>query len=338
MGRLTDRVQAQAVAQFAQDNNYPMFADIQSSIASQPNNIAYYDLLLTNQKFQTQVQEADLIIQFGDKLISKGLNQFIAQFTGEYWLIQKGDQHIDPNHRLTLRIDCEPIDWISTQAAMNTDSSFLSNLKAHNQRASDLITQNNEDNNLLSEINIVNSLDKQLITNNPLFIGNSMPVRICDMFMHQTPATIYTNRGASGIDGLIATAVGVATSSQQATTLLLGDTSFLYDLNSLALLKQLNKPFVIIVINNDGGAIFNLLPVPAQHKRDFYQLPHGLTFAEICKQFSMDYYQPKKIDEYKKNYQIAIKNCLSLIEICVKNEQTSQQLQQLKEHIQNATL
>jgi len=158
------------------------------------------------------------------------------------------------------------------------------------------------------------------------------------MFMHQTTATIYTNRGASGIDGLIATATGVAASSRLATTLLLGDTSFLYDLNSLALLKQLNKPFVIIVINNDGGAIFNLLPVPAQHKCDFYQLPHGLTFAEICKQFSIDYYQPKNIDEYENNYQISIKKHLSLIEICVKNEQTSLQLQQLKEHIQNATL
>jgi len=91
------------------------------------------------------------------------------------------------------------------------------------------------------------------------------------------------------------------------------------------------------VINNDGGAIFNLLPVPARHRQEFYQLPHGLTFAESCKQFSIDYYQPKQIDEFKDNYQKALTNGPSLIEITVKNDQTSEQLAALKKQIKNAT-
>ena len=62
-------------------------------------------------------------------------------------------------------------------------------------------------------------------------------------------------------------------------------------------------------------------------KQDYYQLPHGLTFADTCRQFAVDYYQPKQLDEFKANYQTATKNNLSLIEICVENDQTSKQLE-----------
>ena len=104
------------------------------------------------------------------------------------------------------------------------------------------------------------------------------------------PAHIYTNRGASGIDGLIATAAGVAAKADptQPTTVLLGDTSALFDLNSLALLRSLNSPFVLIIINNDGGNIFHMLPVPEhnQIREHFYQLPHGLNFPSQCRTIS----------------------------------------------------
>ena len=119
-------------------------------------------------------------------------------------------------------------------------------------------------------------------------------------------------------------------------TLLIGDTAFLYDLNSLALLKQLATPFVIVLINNDGGSIFNILPVPEDQKRTFYQLPHGLQFNAVCQQFSVAYYQPKTIDDFKLNYNEAIKkNHSALIEICVDNGQTFDQLNRLKALICN---
>ena len=339
VGRLQNKEQAQAIAQFAKKSHYPLFTDIQSSLAAQANNLCYYDLLLVNKAFQKELQQADIIIQFGDKLISKRLSQFIAQFNGEYWLIENGNQCIDPDHQLTKRINSDAGEWIDSQAKTLSviDKEWLEKLTQYNQQITEQTLKPFLANNRLSEINIVNALDKQLPNNNPLFIGNSMPIRLCDMFMRQNQTSVYSNRGASGIDGLLATAAGVSKAARQPTTLLIGDTSFLYDLNSLALLKQLNSPFIIIVINNDGGAIFNLLPVPAQQKQDFYQLPHGLTFADTCRQFSIDYYQPKQLDEFKANYQTATKNKLSLIEICVENDQTSKQLEQLKEQIQYAT-
>ncbi len=338
-GRLQDKNHAEAIAEFANNNHYPLLADIQSSITAQGNNLFYYDLLLVNKEFQAQLAQADIIIQFGDKLISKRLEQFVAQFNGEYWLIQNGNQCIDPNHQLNKRFASNACEWIKSQSnpLPTIEQNWLVKLTQYNQQISQQIITPFLANNRFCEINIVDALDKLLPADNPLFIGNSMPIRISDMFMKNNQSLVFSNRGASGIDGLLATAVGVAKNAQQVTTLLIGDTSFLYDLNSLALLKQLNHPFIIIVINNDGGAIFNLLPVPAQQKQEFYQLPHGLTFSDSCRQFSIDYYNPRQLDEFKGNYQTALKNRVSLIEISVKNDQTSIQLEQLKELIKDAT-
>jgi 2-succinyl-5-enolpyruvyl-6-hydroxy-3-cyclohexene-1-carboxylate synthase len=197
-----------------------------------------------------------------------------------------------------------------------------------------------------SEMMVIDRLDQllvkqqghQLINNNPLFIGNSMPIRLADMFMNNNQCQIFTNRGASGIDGLLASAVGIAKYSQKITTLLIGDNSFLYDLNSLALLKQLKTPFIVIVINNDGGAIFNHLPVPIEQKEAFYQMPHGLNFKASCQQFCIDYHNPNQLSDFEATYNLCLKGKHSLIEVSFENQQNAKQLEQLKEHIKYATI
>lgn len=86
-------------------------------------------------------------------------------------------------------------------------------------------------------------------------------VRLIDA-LSQLPAgyPVYSNRGASGIDGLLATAAGVQRASARPTLAIVGDLSALYDLNSLALLHQASAPLVLIVVNNNGGQIFPCCP------------------------------------------------------------------------------
>ena len=189
-----------------------------------------------------------------------------------------------------------------------------------------------------SEMSIVKQLDKQLPSNSPLFIGNSMPIRLADMLMTDNNSHIFTNRGASGIDGLLATTIGIAKHNNKTTTLLIGDNSFLYDLNSLALIKQLTSTFIIIVINNDGGAIFNQLPVPEKQKKTFYQLPHGLNFKASCEQFSIDYHNPNQLFDFEVTYNQCLRGKHSLIEVTLENQQSATQLEQLKENIKYATI
>ena len=339
IGRLKTNSNTQTLSEYASQHHIPLLCDIQSSSVSLSNNIAYYDLCLLRDDFSLALSKADVIVQFGEQLISKRLSQFIERFTGEYWLVNEGNTRIDPNHTVTKRFEYDIETWINTYlSSKNAMHKYCSEeLLSLSKKLEDNIVTPYFEKHQFNEINIARSLDKLLPDHSPLFIGNSMPVRLADMFMHSNYSKIFTNRGASGIDGLLATAVGIAKHSKQPMTLLIGDTSFLYDLNSLALLKQLECPFVIILLNNDGGSIFNLLPVPAQQKQDYYQLPHGYTFKPTCDQFGLQYYQPTSIETFEENYQSAIKQGSSLIEICIENSQSHEQLNQIKQLIQDAS-
>ena len=92
------------------------------------------------------------------------------------------------------------------------------------------------------------------------------------------------------------------------------------------------------MINNDGGAIFNLLPVPEKQRTDFYQLPHGLDFKASCEQFCIDYHNPNQLIDFKDTYNKCLQGKHSLIEVTLANQQSATQLEQLKEQINYATL
>jgi 2-succinyl-5-enolpyruvyl-6-hydroxy-3-cyclohexene-1-carboxylate synthase len=120
-----------------------------------------------------------------------------------------------------------------------------------------------------------------------LFYGSSMPIRDADFLAIHPPRGWHAgaNRGASGIDGLIASATGHAIGTGEPVVAFVGDVSALHDLNSLSLAAMVKTPLVIVVLNNDGGGIFRYLPI-AKHDDVFEALfttPHGLSFAPVAK-------------------------------------------------------
>jgi len=127
-----------------------------------------------------------------------------------------------------------------------------------------------------------------------VFAGNSMPVRYVDAFDRPTPRqlAVYGNRGASGIDGNVSTALGLAAASGRPVVALLGDITFYHDMNGLLSVGQhaLND-VTFVVTNNDGGGIFRRLPI-AQHDPPFTDLfltPHGLTFGHAAALYGLGY-------------------------------------------------
>ena len=186
-----------------------------------------------------------------------------------------------------------------------------------------------------SELGVCHRLN-QLIRGQ-LFVGNSMPARLMDMLGEagKGPSRVMTNRGASGIDGLIATAYGFAQSvqpgSNEPTTLLLGDLSALHDLNSLALLGKSSRPLVVILLNNDGGSIFRMLPVPTQDAllETYYCLPHGLHFEHAAAMFGLHYRAPTTLADFERDYAAALEKGVTLIEIKVPSSEVAEDLKAL---------
>jgi 2-succinyl-5-enolpyruvyl-6-hydroxy-3-cyclohexene-1-carboxylate synthase len=141
---------------------------------------------------------------------------------------------------------------------------------------------------------------------------------------------VYSNRGASGIDGLISTAAGVQRGTARPTLAIVGDLSALYDLNALALLRQASAPLVLIVVNNNGGQIFSLLPTPQSEREQFYLMPQHVHFEHAAAMFGLKYHNPQNWDELEQALAGAwSKAGATLIELVVKDTDGAHTLQQL---------
>ncbi|MFK7736335.1 MAG: 2-succinyl-5-enolpyruvyl-6-hydroxy-3-cyclohexene-1-carboxylic-acid synthase [Pirellulaceae bacterium] len=192
----------------------------------------------------------------------------------------------------------------------------------------------------LSEPAVSFFLSQELPPTSGLFIGNSMPIRDMDWFCERgdgdTVRNVAANRGASGIDGLIATAVGYAAGLQQPTTVLLGDLSALHDLNSMALVASSAWPLIIVVINNQGGHIFDLLPIrESKHFEQFFNTPHDFQFDGVAKMFGLPFKRVSQMDDFKEAYQIAASlNQSQVIEVATDRRTNIETRQRITKAIQ----
>ncbi|MFC7177495.1 2-succinyl-5-enolpyruvyl-6-hydroxy-3-cyclohexene-1-carboxylate synthase [Halosegnis marinus] len=115
-----------------------------------------------------------------------------------------------------------------------------------------------------------------------LFVSNSMPVRDLDRFAEPRAADITAlgNRGASGIDGITSTALGAGSATDDPLVLVTGDLAYYHDTNGLLAVGRFGLDATIVLINNDGGGIFHLLPIEAHDTFEgYFRTPHGLDFS-----------------------------------------------------------
>ena len=332
-GRIQDPVEAQRVVQLAERLGWPLLADLQSQIRFDNRNLIHMDLALQNSGFVTELARAEVLLQFGARLISKRLGQFIKQHPWQdYWLVDPQPARLDPDYRLRRRLVCTPRAF-ATAHPVNHRHLPWHRLAERQQGISGQIRRACD---RFSELGVCHRLT-QLIQGQ-LFVGNSMPARLMDMLGEtgKGPSRLMTNRGASGIDGLIATAFGFSLSSDEPTTLLIGDLSALHDLNSLALLGKGSRPLVVILLNNDGGSIFRMLPVPTKDAllETYYCLPHGLHFEHAAAMFGLHYRAPTTLAEFEQAYTAALKKPalekkVTLIEIKVPSSEVAEDLKTL---------
>ncbi|QXC38246.1 2-succinyl-5-enolpyruvyl-6-hydroxy-3-cyclohexene-1-carboxylic-acid synthase [Aeromonas jandaei] len=327
-GRITDPQQAEAAAELAERLGWPLLADIQSQLRFDRRNLIELDLALNNAAVAAELGRAEVLLQFGARLVSKRLGQFIKQQAWhDYWLVDPQPARLDPDYRLRNRLLCSAGTFASAHPVTASKAPWH-RLPALLQPVGQAIAAACDRFSELGVCHRINSLIE-----GQLFVGNSMPARLMDMLGEtgKGPSRVMTNRGASGIDGLIATAYGFAQSSNQPTTLLIGDLSALHDLNSLALLSKASQPLVVLLLNNDGGSIFRMLPVPTEGEllESYYRLPHGLGFGHAAAMFGIAYRAPTTLAGFEQEYGLALKGGVTLIEIRVPSEQVADDLKAL---------
>ncbi len=279
--------QTMGIASWANTMGWILLTDIQSGVEP---TLPYADIWLANQTVFNQLLQADIVIQLGSGIISKRINQFLTAFQGEYWLVDSSQRRLDPYHHQQTRFHAKVHHWLRAHPPLRQKPWLLEPL-ALSQFCTGFIEQQVGSN--LNEASLAHHIERLLPNNGVLFLGNSLFVRLVDALCKlPNNYPIYTNRGASGIDGLFATAAGIAIASESPLVAIVGDTSALYDLNSLALFRKVKLPTIIFVINNNGGAIFDILPVENELKDQYYRLPHNLDFSQIAAMFELNYARP----------------------------------------------
>nr|WP_084185924.1 2-succinyl-5-enolpyruvyl-6-hydroxy-3-cyclohexene-1-carboxylic-acid synthase [Vibrio pacinii] len=327
--------EAKKAQQLAHKLGWPLLCDPQSGVCS---DWAHYDLWLQHHQRAEVINQCQLVLQVGARIVSKRLNQWLTEQVerrdADYHYLSPNGARNNQAHLMQIHHQCEIGCFFDSLLARwptigHTTTGWADSLtEVAEQVALLALTHLNRDANV-DEISLALTVDK-LPKSSQIFFGNSLFVRLVDMFGRLDGYEVYSNRGASGIDGIIATAAGVMRVTNRPTTLFIGDTSALYDINSLALLTKQTTPMVIVVTNNDGGAIFDLLPVPEQQKQTLYQMPHGYDFEFAAKQFKLGYTRPQTLAEYQHAVEVHLssgKGAL-LVEIQTPANQASNQLKE----------
>ena len=136
-----------------------------------------------------------------------------------------------------------------------------------------------------------------------LFIGNSMAIRDLSAFGRPRDSAIRVvgHRGASGIDGNVSSAIGAAVASSRPTVAVLGDLAFLHDVNGLASVRRERPNLTFVVINNDGGGIFHMLPISdlADVFEPYVAMPHGLDLERLARVYEVPYARVESMSELR---------------------------------------
>lgn len=332
--------EAQLAKQLAGKLGWPLLSDPQSGIGSA---WAHYDLWLQNKHRSELLDQCELVLQIGSRIVSKRLNQWLVvqvetRAASYHYLAPSADRN-NQAHLMQIHHHAQIGPWLATllqslPTVMSTQSGWGDALTELSQQVANLAALHLNSDSSLDEIELALSVN-QLPAQTQIFLGNSLFVRLVDMFSNLDGYPVYSNRGASGIDGLMATASGVVRANRVPSVVYIGDTSLLYDLNSLALFTHQQTPVVIVVTNNDGGAIFDLLPVPDAQKQSLYQMPHGYDFASAAQQFKLGYCQPETLAHYQQvvNEHLASGKGALLVEVQTLPQQASAQIKEFTQQV-----
>ena len=332
-----------------------MFADITSGLRlgkDCPNRITYYDQLLIEGLYPKE-WDFEAIWHIGFPPTSKRwLSQWEKNPASQMvWIADHAERH-DQSHNFRWRIESEIVDFcnlvvheLKLEERLEAPHIKTKHLLHASEKVEFAMEQHFSLDSVNKEIDdfaLSRRLTEIIPKTHGFFIGNSIPVRAVDMLGSGKGAAIPTalNRGASGIDGIIASACGYSSGLQRPVSLLIGDLSAMHDLNSFKLLADSPEPVLVVLLNNHGGGIFSFLPVVRQTDifETFFATPHSNDFMSVAKIFGLNYFRPHSISNLVKDYEQAVlENKSAIIEIFTKREKNPQQLEALAQKLKKCT-
>jgi 2-succinyl-5-enolpyruvyl-6-hydroxy-3-cyclohexene-1-carboxylate synthase len=290
---------AAAVAELASKAGYPLLADPLSGLRYGPWTanrpvIGGYENYLSGGRDPVG-QSPQLILRFGALPTGKWVSAYLArQAEAQHIHVRANGVWADDQHLTGRFLQVDAHDFcrrLSRVVATRADRSWVATVLAQEQNLRRRLPA------LLADVEFDGAAVADVVAGLPaeahLFVGNSLPIRHVDQFSmpRRERLHVYANRGASGIDGNISTGLGIAAAHNRPVVMLLGDITFYHDMNGLLAVRNLGLTPIIVLLNNDGGGIFQRLPIAAHDPpfTDLFRTPHGLDFAPAAAMYGLDY-------------------------------------------------
>jgi len=292
----------EVIGEFSASKNVPLVGDVLSNMHGLTNNISLADLFIDSQSASTKEKlRPDLLITFGKSVISKNLKLYLRRYKPKtHWHIQEDGDVADTYQSLTRIIPVSvselfrSIDNIATKASV----SYLQSWWSLQKKASKAV-QDFAGNQSFNEFSTFHAIFDNLPIACDIHLANSMPIRWANMYgldHTRQQVEIFCNRGTSGIDGCTSTAVGSALKSEKTTLLVTGDMAFFYDRNAFWN-KYTPDNLRIIVLNNHGGGIFDIIDGPSKQPEheEYFLTNQSLSAKSVAEEFGLKYYHCQSV-------------------------------------------
>jgi 2-succinyl-5-enolpyruvyl-6-hydroxy-3-cyclohexene-1-carboxylate synthase len=321
-----------SVSLLASRLGFPILADPLSQVRCGTHDrgmvVDCYDAFLHSDKL-VQALEPEIILRFGATPTSKVLSSYIEQQHHARQIFVQEEDWQDPFHVATDMFQTEPNRFardLAGAVAVAPDRDWAERWLAVAETSRTAIRDQLSRGEEIFEGRIFTELAALFLFKGVLFVGNSMPVRDLDTFYPSTSQQIrfLANRGASGIDGVVSTALGSSAVRPDPTVIVIGDMSFYHDMNGLLAAKQYQINATIIVVNNNGGGIFSFLPQRRYEEtfETYFGTPHGLTFEATASLYSLGYSKIASWSEFRKVVQRNIeRSATAIVEVPTDREE-----------------
>ncbi|MBK6343368.1 MAG: 2-succinyl-5-enolpyruvyl-6-hydroxy-3-cyclohexene-1-carboxylic-acid synthase [Flavobacteriales bacterium] len=232
----------------------------------------------------------DLLITFGGAVVSKRIKGLLRKWKpAQHWNIDLGQRHYDTYQSLTHDISVSPEVFFAqlSGSAIGNESIYGEAWRMVNEH---LLARHEAIVKATSfcDLTAFERILRAIPEGSDVHLANSTPARYAQLFDRMQGLRWFSNRGTSGIDGCTSTAVGSAFASQRPTTLITGDTAFLYDSNAFWN-GHLAPALRVIVIDNGGGNIFRYIEGPDKDPEllKWFEAPHGRDPLALVRSFSL---------------------------------------------------
>ena len=292
------------LANLSEEFNVPVVADIISNVNTIEPILADVFLSSKDDNFKNKLKP-DLLVTCGKSIISKNLKLFIRKNKPKYHFhIQENGELIDPFQTLTHKVEVSPeyffkqlfedLDFQKFKEGDEEDENEYFDLWNESSNKAKVKLNQFLRNSNFCEFKTIDFVIDKLPENSIFHIANSMVVRYSNLIglKKGKNVEIFANRGTSGIDGSLSSAVGCAIKTDKIVTCLIGDMSFFYDRNAFWN-SYLPDNLRVIVLNNHGGNIFRIIDGPNKQPEvsEYFETKQHSSAIHFCNENNVEYHQ-----------------------------------------------